>query len=76
MERQIEKAKEVKAKYLDEWLVNAQIVSIGIGFVEEGVIGIAIGAKGQIESLREKIPDMIEGVPIHINKVKKLRAQK
>jgi len=74
MEKLIEKAKKVKAKHQDEWLENNSIVSIGVGFIEENVIGILIGVKGNIEPIIAKIPDTIDGIPISIKKVSKIRA--
>ncbi len=70
----IEKAKKIKSKYQDEWLDYPSIVSIGVGFVEENVIGVIIGVKGSIETIAGKIPEKIDDIPIMIKSVKELRA--
>ena len=74
MQKIIEKAKKVKSKHQDEWLSYGSIVSIGVGFIEDDTIGINIGVKGNIETIRDKIPDQIDGIPISIKRVSKLRA--
>ena len=74
MEKRIEKAKKVKSMHQDEWLSHSQVVSVGVGFVEEGVIGIIIGVKGKVETIVNKMPDKIDSIPISIQIVNELRA--
>lgn len=74
MEKPIEKAKKVKSEHQDEWLSYTAVVSIGVGFVEEDVIGIIIGVTGKISAFKDKIPDKIDGVPISVKRVNQIRA--
>ncbi|KAA3617571.1 MAG: hypothetical protein D8M58_01570 [Calditrichaeota bacterium] len=74
MENRIEKAKEIKSNHQDEWLAHSSIVSIGIGLVDENVVGIIIGVKGKITTVKTKIPDSIDGIPIILKTVNELRA--
>ena len=64
----------MKSKYQEEWLSHEPVVSIGIGYVKNDVLGIIIGIKGKLNSVERKIPDNIDGVPIILKTVKELRA--
>ena len=64
MQDKIDKAKKVKAKYEQEWIQNPEVVSIGIGMLDEQTPGIIIGVKSDPDLLKNAIPLSIEDVPI------------
>ncbi len=69
----LERAKRVKRRHESDWLAISNVVSIGIGEIDN-TAGIYIGVVNHPESLREKIPPKIDGVPIEIKTVRELKA--
>ena len=70
----LEKAKKIKHNNEREWLAISEVVSVGIGYVQEKEMGIIIGVKNKKKSIVKKIPAQIDGVKIEIKTVNELRA--
>ena len=70
----LEKAKQVKRQNEEEWLSYSEVVSIGIGYVQNDTLGIIIGVKGNTDEIAEKIPDTIDKIPISVKSVREIRA--
>ncbi|HHM02938.1 MAG TPA: hypothetical protein ENJ15_07970 [Caldithrix abyssi] len=69
----LERAKRVKRGHESSWLAISNVVSIGIGEIDN-TAGIIIGVRNHPESVREKVPPKIDGVPIVIKTVRELKA--
>lgn len=74
MDDLLEKAKQVKKQNEDEWLSYTEVVSIGIGYVQNDTLGIIIGVKGNADVMSEKFPDTIDKIPISVKSVREIRA--
>ncbi|MCB0281083.1 MAG: hypothetical protein H6627_11995 [Calditrichae bacterium] len=74
MDELIERAKKVKRQNEDEWLSISEVVSIGIGYVQNDTLGIIIGVKGNVETLSDKFPEKIDKIPISVKSVREIRA--
>ena len=67
--------KEVKAKYEAKLLQMPGVVSVGIGHNESGQPAIVIGLEGPQPETESKLPATLEGYPVTIRIVGKIRAQ-
>ena len=74
MQDKIAKAKAVKARFEQDWISKPEVVSVGIGMVQELTPGIIIGVKTESNALRQSIPDSIEGVQITLQTVGEIKA--
>jgi len=70
----IEKVKKIKHNNEKDWLAISEVVSVGIGYVQEKELGIIIGVKSKKKSIVKKIPDQIDGIKIEIKTVNELKA--
>lgn len=75
MADQLEKAKSVKRKYESGWLRIDKVVAVGIGLVEGRGTGIIISVEEETETIRKRIPETIESVPVKILKTGVIRAE-
>ncbi len=81
---EMSKIKVVKAKYESKLLKKKNVVGVGIGYrevggklVEELVLTVMVREKLPLSRLRKRdvIPSALDGVPVDVKKVGKLRAQ-
>ena len=79
-----ERVKEIKEIHEDELMSKANVIGVGIGFRQEGglrtdklALVIMVERKLPVSQLRAKdlIPAVIEGVPVDVQEVGKVRAQ-
>lgn len=74
MKETLEKAKRVKLENESEWIAIPEVVSVGVGYVQENEIGIIIGVKNGKIAVAEQIPNEIDGISIEVKTVNQLRA--
>ena len=70
----LSKVHEVLHENKYNWSKLPDIVSIGIGYVDDIEMGIIIGTSGDVEFIQKKIPESIDGVKIQIKKKSKIVA--
>ena len=66
--------KDVKAKYEAQLLQMPGVVSVGIGHNENGQPAIIIGLEGPNPETESQLPTTLEGYPVTIRTVGKIRA--
>jgi hypothetical protein len=78
----LEQVKEIKKRHEDELMSKANVIGVGIGFRQEGglqteelALVIMVEQKLPVSQLatRDLIPVEIEGVPIDVQEVGKIR---
>ena len=74
MHEVLEKVKKIKRKYEDEWMSYPGVTSVGIGYVQQNTLGIIIGVKGKIDTIRNEIPEQIDNIPITVKTIPEIRA--
>jgi hypothetical protein len=74
MSEPLEKIREVKKKYEKTWLSISGIVAVGIGKTSGGALGIIVSVKKNTEKYRNKIGQVIEGIPIEIQATGEIKA--
>ena len=74
MTNQLEKIREIKRKYENNWLAIKGIVSVGIGETSEGRLGIIISVKENTAKYEKQIEQNIEGVSIEIQETGEIKA--
>ena len=67
--------KDVKAKYEAQLLLMPGVVSVGIGHNKNSQPAIIIGLEGPKPETESKLPTTLEGYPVSIQIVGKIRAQ-
>jgi hypothetical protein len=67
--------KDVKTKYEAQLLQMPGVVSVGIGRDEHGNSAIIIGLDGPNPETESKLPTMLEGYPVTVHTVGKIKAQ-
>ena len=67
--------KDVKAKYEAQLLQIPGVVSVGIGRDESGRPAIMIGLEGANPETESKLPPSLEGYPVRVLTVGKIKAQ-
>jgi hypothetical protein len=79
-----EKVKEIKKAYEDELMSKANVIGVGIGFRQESglrteklALVIMVERKLSVSQLsaRDLIPVEIDGVPVDVQEVGKIRSQ-
>ena len=70
-----EKIKRVKQQYEKIWLAHPAVVSIGVGNLSSGRMGIIIGVLKIDTDVIHSIPDYMDGVPIELNVTDTVKAQ-
>ena len=70
-----QKAQKVKQQNEQKWLSFDGVTAVGIGLVKGGEIGIIVSVKNNINEIRKKIPDFVEGVTIEIQQSGEFKAQ-
>lgn len=68
------RATAIKRRYEKKWLEITGVTAVGIGLVNNR-IGIIISVEGNVNKVRTKIPQMIEGVPTLVQRTGTLKAQ-
>ena len=67
--------KEVKTKYESQLLQLPGVVSVGIGRDESGQPAIVIGLESADPATESKLPANLEGYPVKVSIVGKIKAQ-
>ena len=70
-----EKIKQIKRQREKEWMAHPATVSVGIGKLSSGRMGIIISVLKIDTDVIAFFPDYIEGVPLELRVTKKIRAQ-
>jgi hypothetical protein len=66
--------REVKARHEDLLLSIPGVVSVGVGMGPDGTPAIIVGLDRHRPEAIEKIPEELEGYPVHVEMVGRLRA--
>lgn len=70
----LERVKQIKRKYEQQWLALAGVVAIGIGTTASGNVGVIVSVKENPETIRASIPQEVEGIEVEIRVSGELRA--
>ncbi len=62
----MEKIRAVKKKYESAWLNMPGVVSVGIGKMADGQIGIRIGVSDKAAVMKKKLPAKVDDVPLEV----------
>jgi hypothetical protein len=68
MDAAIEYIKKIKKRYEKEWLSRKGVVSVGIGVLSSGGIGIIVAYTDNLNRLEQQIPQQINHVRIELRK--------
>jgi hypothetical protein len=68
MDAAIERIKKIKKRYEKEWLSRKGVVSVGIGILSSGEIGIIVAYTDNLNLLEQQIPQQIDDVTIELRK--------
>lgn len=71
---ELERIKEVKRKYEQQWLALADVVAVGIGTLTSGKTGLIVSVKEGTEKLRALIPQKVDEVEVEVRVTGELRA--
>ncbi len=71
----LEALKQIKRKYEKKWLAHPAAVSVGIGNLSSGRMGIIISVLKIDTDVINFFPDIIEGVPIELRVTDTPKAQ-
>ncbi len=74
MDSTIESIKKIKRRYEKEWLSQRGVVSVGIGILSSGAVGIIIGYTENFGYLKQQIPRQINDIIIELRKTKDIKA--
>ena len=66
MSESLENIKRVKKKYEKQWLRIPRVQAVGIGVTAEGKQGIIISVVRVDESVKQRLPEEIEGVAVEL----------
>lgn len=66
MEDSIDKISKIKKKYEKTWIAIDGVIGVGIGRTSAGAIGIIVSVKEHSETIRQKIPESVEGVSVEV----------
>ena len=66
MSKSLEDIRRLKKKYEKEWLRIPRVQAVGVGVTAEGKQGIVISVVRVDESLKQQLPEEIEGVPVEL----------
>jgi hypothetical protein len=68
MDAALEYIKKIKKRYEKEWLSRKGVVSVGIGILSSGEIGIIVAYTDNLNLLEQQIPQQIDDVTIELRK--------
>lgn len=62
----MERISEIKHTYENQWMALDGVVAVGIGLTSEDKAGIIVSVAGNINKIRESLPECIDGIPVEI----------
>ena len=74
MDSEINRIKNIKRRYEKEWLCQKGVVSVGIGILSSGEIGIIVAYTDNFIYLEQQIPQHINDVSIELRKTQDIKA--
>ncbi len=70
----LEKIKQIKRQYEKDWLAHPAVISIGIGKLSSGRMGIIVAVLKIDTDVITFFPDYIEGVPVELRVTEAIKA--
>jgi hypothetical protein len=74
MDAAIESIKRIKKLYEKQWLSQKGVVSVGIGMLSSGGVGIIVAYTDNFSYLEQQIPQHINDVSIELRKTDEIKA--
>ena len=74
MDASVHRIKQIKERYEKKWLSQRGVVSVGIGGLSTGGIGIIVGYTENFAHLDKHIPRQIDNVRIELRKTEEIKA--
>lgn len=74
MQDQLEEIRQIKRKHENDWLKIDGIVAVGIGMTASKKMGIIISTKINPKLLTDKIPSVLQGIPIEMQHTGEIKA--
>lgn len=74
MKPDLDEIKRIKKEHEKRWLSKKGVVSVGIGKLQAGEIGIIIGYNENLQQLNKIIPEHIYHVKIELRRVDEINA--
>jgi hypothetical protein len=73
-DEELERVKQIKRRYEQQWLSLAGVVAVGIGTTAAGKVGVIVSVKENPEKIRASIPQQVDGIDVEIRVTGELRA--
>ena len=75
MVENLDKIKEIKRKFEEEWLAHPAVVGVGIGILSTGGMGLIISVLKSDKAITNFFPEAVEGISIEVQESGKIEAQ-